>query len=34
MDKLQLTGQNWAKFSTLEVVICMLHNFGTISKTA
>jgi hypothetical protein len=26
MDKLQLTGQNWAEFSTLEVAICMLQN--------
>ncbi len=23
-----------AEFSTLEVAICMLHNFGVISKTA
>jgi hypothetical protein len=34
MDKLQLTGQIWAEFSTLEAAICMLCIFGVISKTA
>ncbi len=29
-----LKDETWAKFSTLEVAICMLHNFGVISKTA
>jgi hypothetical protein len=32
MDKLK--DETWAEFSTLEVAICMLHNFGVISKTA
>ncbi len=26
--------ETWAEFSTLEVAVCMLHNFGVISKTA
>jgi hypothetical protein len=34
MDKIQLTGLKWAEFSTLEVAICKLCNFGVISKTA
>ncbi len=27
MDKLQLTGQTWAEFSTLEVAACHAMNF-------
>jgi hypothetical protein len=32
MNKLQLTGQTWAKFSTLDLVICMLSIFGVIKQ--
>ncbi len=34
MDKLQQQDKTWAEFSTLEVSIYMLRNFGLISKTA
>ncbi len=32
MDKLQLTGVNWAEFSILEVAIYMLHICGVIES--
>jgi hypothetical protein len=34
VDKLQLTGQNLAEFSTLEVALCHQRIYGVISQTA